>query len=211
MNPLLPAGANRLVSKASRRLRAEPAPPEYPSNSRTFVHLDARLLPYWHTLFDICPALLKLDPPEGLNLFRSFMTWAYRNRPPLDWTYHLNVCRWLLGSPYRSQIDDEPIDVSLHGGLNHAQEPMAYFCVLARFGQKHPAQNDFLPVFERPALITKASQFGFLLCDFLLYRQRHLSRLLSFGRATISRSQRAKRTAKCALTGCYATQYALRG
>ena len=110
MNHLLPAGASRLVSKASRRLHAEPAPPEYPSNSRSFVHLDARLLPYWHTLFDICPALLKLDPPEGLNLFRSFMTWAYRNRPPQDWTYHLNVCRWLLGSPYRSQIDDEPIE-----------------------------------------------------------------------------------------------------
>ncbi|MGY2397473.1 putative natural product biosynthesis protein [Pseudomonas sp. SDO5271_S396] len=110
MNHLLPAGASRLVSKASRRLRAEPVLPEYPSNSRCFVHLDARLLPYWHALFDICPALLKLDPPEGLNLFRSFMTWAYRHRPPLDWTYHVNVCRWLLGSSYRARIDDEPID-----------------------------------------------------------------------------------------------------
>jgi uncharacterized repeat protein (TIGR04061 family) len=110
MNHLLPAGASRLVSKASRRLRAEPALPEYPSNSRCFVHLDARLLPHWHTLFDICPALLKLDPPEGLNLFRSFMTWAYRKQPPLDWTYHLNVCRWLLGSVYCTQIDDEPIE-----------------------------------------------------------------------------------------------------
>ncbi|TFY90592.1 putative natural product biosynthesis protein [Pseudomonas kairouanensis] len=110
MNPVLPAGASRLVSKASRRLRAEPLRPDYPSNSRCFVHLDARLLPYWHTLFDICPALLKLDPPEGLNLFRSFMTWAYRNQPTPDWTYHLNVCRWLLGSTYRAQIDDEPIE-----------------------------------------------------------------------------------------------------
>ncbi len=111
MNPLLPAGVSRLVSKASRRPRAEPAQPEYPSNSRCFVHLDARLLPYWHALFDICPALLKLDPPEGLNLFRSFMTWAYRKQPSQDWTWHLNVCRWLLGSPYRAQIDDEPIEV----------------------------------------------------------------------------------------------------
>ena len=110
MNPQLPAGASRLVSKASRRLRAQPALSDYPSNSRCFVHLDARLLPHWHTLFDICPALLKLDPPEGLNLFRAFMTWAYRNQPPLDWTYHLNVCRWLLSSEYRSQIDEEPIE-----------------------------------------------------------------------------------------------------
>lgn len=110
MNPLLPAGASRLVSKAARRLHTEPARPEYPSNSRSFVHLDARLLPYWHTLFDICPALLKLDPPEGLNLFRSFMTWAYHNQLAQDWTWHLNIGRWLLVSPYRAQIDDEPID-----------------------------------------------------------------------------------------------------
>jgi len=110
MNPQLPAGARHLVNKASRRPRAEPARAEYPSNARSFVHLDARLLPYWHSLFDICPALLKLDPPDGLNLFRSFMTWAYRNRPARDWTYHLNVCRWLLGSSYRMQVDDEPIE-----------------------------------------------------------------------------------------------------
>ncbi|TFF14035.1 putative natural product biosynthesis protein [Pseudomonas sp. BCA14] len=110
MTSLLPAGASRLVSKASRCLRAEPVLPQYPSNSRCFVHLDARLLPHWHTLFDICPTLLKLDPPEGLNLFRSFMTWAYHHQPPLDWTYHLNVCRWLLGSTYRAQIDEEPIE-----------------------------------------------------------------------------------------------------
>lgn len=110
MNHQLPAGASRLVSQASRRTRAEPARPDYPSNARCFVHLDARLLPYWHTVFDICPTLLKLDPPEGLNLFRSFMTWAYRNRPAQDWTYHLSVCRWLLGSAYRAQIGDEPIE-----------------------------------------------------------------------------------------------------
>ncbi|MFL9675415.1 putative natural product biosynthesis protein [Pseudomonas marginalis] len=110
MNHHLFAGASRLVSQASRRPRAEPARPDYPSNARCFVHLDARLLPYWHTVFDICPTLLKLDPPEGLNLFRSFMTWAYRNQPAQDWTWHLNVCRWLLASPYRGQIDEEPIE-----------------------------------------------------------------------------------------------------
>ncbi|ROM53693.1 putative natural product biosynthesis protein [Pseudomonas rhodesiae] len=91
-------------------IHRQPAPAQYPSNARCFVHLDARLLPYWHSLFDICPALLKLDPPEGLNLFRSFMTWAYRNQPAADWTYHLNVCRWLLGSAYRTRINEEPIE-----------------------------------------------------------------------------------------------------
>lgn len=84
--------------------------PDYPCNARSFVHLDARLLPYWHTLFDVCPALLKLDPPEGLNLFRSFMTWAYRRHPPLDWTYYLSVCRWLLESEYRQQVREEHVE-----------------------------------------------------------------------------------------------------
>ena len=134
MNPVLPAGASRLVSKASRRLRAEPLRPEYPSNSRCFVHLDARLLPYWHTLFDICPALLKLDPPEGLNMFRSFMTWAYRNQPPQDWTYHLSVCRWLLGSQYRTQIDDEMIEAFMAAAAARwvcTDDSQAYGVVLA--------------------------------------------------------------------------------
>ncbi len=159
MNHLLPAGASRLV-RAPRRLRAEPAPPEYPSNSRCFVHLDARLLPYWHTLFDICPALLKLDPPEGLDLFRSFMTWAYRNQPAQDWTYHLNVCRWLLGSAYRTQIDQEPIESFMAAaaarwiGTDHSQAPGV---VLAWRGSTvfdwkgtpiAPAEHQLLPVPE---------------------------------------------------------------
>ncbi|MGB3123464.1 MAG: putative natural product biosynthesis protein [Pseudomonas sp.] len=139
MNPVLPAGARRLVSKASRRLRAEPAALEYPSNSRCFVHLDARLLPYWHTLFDICPALLKLDPPEGLNLFRSFMIWAYHHQPPLDWTYHLNVCRWLLASPYQTQIDAEPIEAFMAAAAAcwiHTDDSQARGVVLAWQGSR---------------------------------------------------------------------------
>ncbi|MFC6298014.1 putative natural product biosynthesis protein [Pseudomonas sp. CCM 7893] len=122
MSYLLPSGAARLVSKASRRpLRGDLQLPaaEYPSNSRCFVHLDARLLPYWHTLFDICPALLKLDPPDGLNLFRSFMTWAYRNQLSRGWTYYLSVCRWLLGSRYRGQIDEESIEVFMTAAAAH--------------------------------------------------------------------------------------------
>ena len=84
--------------------------PDYPCNARSFVTLDARLLPYWHTLFDVCPSLLKLDPPEGLELFRRFMTWAYRHHPTLDWTYYISVCRWLLSSPYKSRVTEEHIE-----------------------------------------------------------------------------------------------------
>ncbi|MDD1147856.1 putative natural product biosynthesis protein [Pseudomonas protegens] len=107
------SGASRLVSRnaQSRNHGDFLLPfPDYPSNARSFVHLDARLLPYWHTLFDVCPGLLKLDPPDGLNIFRGFMTWAYRNHPPLNWTYYLSVCRWLLGSRYQAQITEEHVE-----------------------------------------------------------------------------------------------------
>ncbi|HDS0961133.1 hypothetical protein PshuTeo2_29640 [Pseudomonas hunanensis] len=112
--------------------------PDYPCNARSFVNLDARLLPYWHTLFDVCPGLLKLDPPEGLELFRRFMTWAYRHHPALDWTYYISVCRWLLSSPYQARVTEEHIeafmvaaaalwvttDVSQARGLILAWQPM---------------------------------------------------------------------------------------
>ena len=79
-----------------RRIANERIFPDYPSNARSFIALDAKLLPYWHLLYDLCPSLLKLDPPEGLNLFRRFMVWAYRRQPAQDWTFHISVCRWLL-------------------------------------------------------------------------------------------------------------------
>ncbi len=87
--------------------------PDYPSNARSFVHLDAKLLPYWHTLFDVCPRLLKLDPPEGLEIFRQFMTWAYGCQLALDWTFHLGVCRWLLSSDYRELVEPEHIEAMM--------------------------------------------------------------------------------------------------
>ncbi|MCW3148428.1 putative natural product biosynthesis protein [Stutzerimonas stutzeri] len=87
--------------------------PDYPSNARSFVHLDAKLLPYWHALFDVCPRLLKLDPPDGLKIFRDFMTWAYRRQLALNWTFHLSVCRWLLASGYRELIDADDIEAMM--------------------------------------------------------------------------------------------------
>ena len=87
--------------------------PDYPSNARSFVHLDAKLLPYWHALFDVCPRLLKLDPPEGLEIFRQFMTWAYGCQLALDWTFDLGVCRWLLASDYRELVEPEQIEAMM--------------------------------------------------------------------------------------------------
>lgn len=78
--------------------------PDYPSNARTFITLDSKLLPYWHLIFDLCPVLLKLDPPDGLKVFRRFMSWAYRNQPSQDWTFHVSLCRWLLSSAFAAEV-----------------------------------------------------------------------------------------------------------
>lgn len=101
------------ISRGESRISYRLPFPDYPSNARSFVHLDARLLPYWHALFDVCPRLLKLDPPDGLNIFREFMTWAYARQLALNWTFHLAVCRWLLTSDYREQVDQEHIEAML--------------------------------------------------------------------------------------------------
>ena len=93
-----------------RRAIGEPLFPDYPSNARSFIALDSKLLPYWHLLYDLCPSLLKLDPPEGLNLFRSFMIWAYRRQPAQDWTFHISVCRWLLASEYAPHVTVEQVE-----------------------------------------------------------------------------------------------------
>lgn len=113
------------VMPAHKRIAREMIFPDYPSNARSFIALDGKLLPYWHLLFDLCPSLLKLDPPEGLTLFRRFMTWAYRHQPAQDWTFHISVCRWLLESEYASKVTDEQVESLLSAAaarwVNHDQ------------------------------------------------------------------------------------------
>jgi len=98
------------VMPAQKRVAHELIFPDYPSNARSFIALDGKLLPYWHLMFDLCPSLLKLDPPEGLNLFRRFMVWAYRHQPAQDWTFHISVCRWLLLSDFAPRVSAEQVE-----------------------------------------------------------------------------------------------------
>ncbi|MBJ2180556.1 methanobactin biosynthesis cassette protein MbnC [Pseudomonas veronii] len=77
---------------------------DYPRDSRAFVRIDSSLRVYWHTLFDICPSLLELSGPDGLAIFRPFMSWAAEQRLSLDWTYYLWVDVWLQQSPFRQQL-----------------------------------------------------------------------------------------------------------
>lgn len=80
---------------------------DYPRESRAFVRIDTSLRIYWHTLFDICPRLLELAPPDGLTIFRPFMAWAAEQNLSFDWSYYLWVYRWLQQSEFRDGVDDD--------------------------------------------------------------------------------------------------------
>ena len=77
---------------------------DYPRDSRAFVRIDTSLRMYWHTLFDICPTLLEVAGPDGLAIFRPFMTWADEQKLSLNWTYYLWVDIWLQQSPFCDQV-----------------------------------------------------------------------------------------------------------
>jgi uncharacterized repeat protein (TIGR04061 family) len=80
---------------------------DYPSDSRAFVRIDTSLRIYWHTLFDICPQLLELAPPDGRPIFLPFMAWAAEQNLSFDWTYYLFVYHWLQQSEFRDRLSEE--------------------------------------------------------------------------------------------------------
>ncbi|WP_080963078.1 methanobactin biosynthesis protein MbnC [Pseudomonas fluorescens] len=77
---------------------------DYPRDSRAFVRIDSSLRVYWHTLFDICPGLLQLSGPDGLAIFRPFMSWAAQQRLSLNWTYYLWLDVWLQQSSFARHV-----------------------------------------------------------------------------------------------------------
>jgi uncharacterized repeat protein (TIGR04061 family) len=79
---------------------------EYPSDSREFVRIDAAIRLYWHQLFDICPLLLEMSPPDGGKIFSPFMDWADIQCLTFDWNWYLWVYEWLLQSEFRDQLNE---------------------------------------------------------------------------------------------------------
>jgi uncharacterized protein len=88
-------------------LTAPASQQNYADDPRAFVRIDHSLRLYWHTLFDICPELLRLSGPDGLSIFRPFMAWAAEQHLTFDWSYYLWVYAWLRQSEFRDLLDDE--------------------------------------------------------------------------------------------------------
>ena len=77
---------------------------DFARESAAFVRIDTSLRAYWHTLFDVCPALLELSGPDGLRIFRPFMAWAEAQRLSLGWSVYLWVYRWLCQSEFAARL-----------------------------------------------------------------------------------------------------------
>lgn len=80
---------------------------EFAGDPRAFVRVDHSLRAYWHTLFDVCPDLLKLTGPDGQAIFRPFMAWAAEQHLSFGWTFYLWVYVWLRDSEFRDRLDHE--------------------------------------------------------------------------------------------------------
>lgn len=61
----------------------------------------------WHTIFDPCPSLVELAPPDGKFLMEPFLDWAQGEGLSMSWTLHVHLLRWLLKEPEFNQRIDE--------------------------------------------------------------------------------------------------------
>ena len=90
----------------------------YPLTTKTFTQIDSNLRVYWHTLFDLCPGLLKLDGPDGMNMFRGFIKTACAQNLPLNWTLHASFYRWLLSSEFASRVNEEHLEAIMMAAVS---------------------------------------------------------------------------------------------
>ena len=97
----------RIDSELLDALSAPASQQNYADDSRAFVRIDHSLRTYWHTLFDVCPGLLRLSGPDGQRIFRPFMEWAAEHRLSLNWSYYLWVYIWLRQSEFRDRLDGD--------------------------------------------------------------------------------------------------------
>jgi hypothetical protein len=53
----------------------------------------------WHIIFDSCPSVLELCPPDGKKLMEPFLEYAQDKAISLSWTLHVHLLDWLISEP----------------------------------------------------------------------------------------------------------------
>jgi|SoiMethySBSTD1v2_1073268.scaffolds.fasta_scaffold11327_2 uncharacterized repeat protein (TIGR04061 family) len=105
--PLIRPSRIRIDSELLDALSAPASQQNYADDVRAFVRIDHSIRTYWHTLFDVCPGLLRLSGPDGQSVFRPFMAWAAEQRLSFGWSYYLWVYIWLRQSEFRGLLDSD--------------------------------------------------------------------------------------------------------
>jgi uncharacterized repeat protein (TIGR04061 family) len=146
----------------------------YPRTTKTFTHADNSLRVYWHTLFDLCPQLLKLDPPEAMGMFRGFIKYAAAQNLPLNWTLHCSLYRWLLSSEFAPGLNAEHLEAIMLAtvslwcsndqsgkvgiALAHSHSPL----VVIGWKSKGHSARSALDVLEPQGFTPPSKDFGYL-------------------------------------------------
>ncbi len=119
--------SNRYPLPAQTGLVVAPGLPPKNSTLRP-DQLNKRLSSAWHHLYDLCPELLKIDPPDGLTILRGFLQWAAEQKAAWNWAMHLRLYCWLLQSPFGAKVTDEHLEVLMDASaarwtVGHQRQP----------------------------------------------------------------------------------------
>lgn len=81
----------------------------HPAITHKYSRYWEALCPYWDVLYERCPDVVQLSPPDGMAVFIGFIKAAQLERLPMDWTLYLNLYRWLSRSKFRQQVGHEQL------------------------------------------------------------------------------------------------------
>jgi len=79
----------------------------FPKNTNEYALASLSIRRLWHTIYDHCPKLLELCPPDGKKLLDEFLQYADDNSLSMNWTMHLHLLSWLNQHKiWREKIDN---------------------------------------------------------------------------------------------------------
>jgi hypothetical protein len=79
-----------------------------PAGSRERELASCALRNLWHAIFDACPGLIDLAPPDGKKILDRFLIWADEKYLSMTWSLHMHLLNWLATeSEHAAQLSDE--------------------------------------------------------------------------------------------------------
>lgn len=95
------------------------------STERVLASLALRNI--WHVIFDPCPGVLALSPPDGKTLLEAFLVWAERAQVSMSWGLHIQLLDWLYTQTrWREQLSEDIVkELMVASALRWSQSNMS--------------------------------------------------------------------------------------